>query len=232
MAEDSDSDLLILDQSDTSPFIAGTFEDFVDLEKEQASPARCWSIAFYRPYFQVDSQTVLRRLKKALMLSRGYLFEGSQPDLYGPFWVITTLIFVLAFTGNAGSYLESSGEWAADINKVVTAYTLLSSTAAVLPLVTYVLLSHSGSKVKYMELLSVYCYSFAIFIPSSCLCILPDHLVRLAVTCFATGVSLKLLHSHFWVEMEVLEHSKYLYGAVACVGHLALGLLSVFFFFE
>jgi hypothetical protein len=232
MAEDSDSDLFILDQSDISP-LQGTFEDFVDLEKEQASPARCWSLAFYRPYFQVDSQTVLRRLQKALLLSRGYLFEGSQPDLYGPFWVITTLIFVLAFTGNAGSYLESPDEWAADINKVVTAYTLLYSTAAAVPLLTYVILNHSGSKVKYIELLSVYCYSFAVFVPSSCLCILPDHLVRLVVTCCATGVSLKLLHSHFWVEMEeVLQQSKYVYGAGACAGHLVLGLLSVFFFFE
>mmetsp|Transcript_12312 Transcript_12312/g.23367 ORF Transcript_12312/g.23367 Transcript_12312/m.23367 type:complete len:237 (+) Transcript_12312:707-1417(+) len=233
MAGDSDSDVLILDRSSFSPIIIDSFDDFVDIEKEPQQSPRVWSLAFYQPYFRVSTQTVLERLQKALLLRKGPLFEDYMPDLYGPFWIITTLIFVLAFAGNAGSYLESSEAWTPDVSSVMTASSLLYCAAAALPVYMYFVLSHNGSPATYIEVFSVYCYSFTVFIPFSFLCIVPNHLFRLFVTSAAVGVSLKLLHKTFWADIEiVLKQSKYLHSAIGVSGHLTLWVLSNWYFFE
>ena len=56
---------------------------------------------------------------------------GPTPDLYGPFWIATTLVFFTAAVGNYAHYaahrssISSTGvagdtaEWFYDINKVV-----------------------------------------------------------------------------------------------------------------
>jgi protein YIPF1/2 len=31
---------------------------------------------------------------------------GTNPDLYGPFWIVVTLIFTIAISGNIANYLQ------------------------------------------------------------------------------------------------------------------------------
>eukprot|EP00964_Phaeocystis_antarctica_P152433 scaffold120310_cov63-Phaeocystis_antarctica.AAC.1 len=69
--------------------------------------AAFWTIAYYQPLFDVDTVQVLNRVKGSLLpRPRGAFFEliAANPDLYGPFWVATTLIFAMAITGNLASY--------------------------------------------------------------------------------------------------------------------------------
>ena len=35
---------------------------------------------------------------------------GEKPDLYGPFWILTTIIFLLSLTGNLSRYLNNLGQ--------------------------------------------------------------------------------------------------------------------------
>ena len=58
---------------------------------------KCWKIAFYQEYFDVDTSDVVDRLKTSLMimLPPQYM-EGRPADLYGPVWVSTTLWMMLA----------------------------------------------------------------------------------------------------------------------------------------
>jgi len=70
--------------------------------------AAFWTITYYQPLFDVDTVQVLNRVKGSLLpRPRGAFFEliAANPDLYGPFWVATTLIFAMAITGNLASYL-------------------------------------------------------------------------------------------------------------------------------
>ena len=48
-----------------------------------------------------------------LTLQTGPIFFAlikEKPDLWGPFWIATTLVFLLAVTGNFTSYLASNEE--------------------------------------------------------------------------------------------------------------------------
>lgn len=60
-------------------------------------------------FFDVDTDDVVARLRKALVPSAGdqsLLAEvQGKPDLYGPFWVCTTLIFVIGAAANFASWV-------------------------------------------------------------------------------------------------------------------------------
>lgn len=63
--------------------------------------------AILRPYFDVDTSDVAWRCGNTLLgpLRSNFLdTTHDQPDLYGPFWIATTLIFVTAVAGNYADY--------------------------------------------------------------------------------------------------------------------------------
>ena len=85
-----------------------------------------WSIKYYQPLFDVDTLQVLNRIKGSLLpRPKGAFFElvAANPDLYGPFWISTTLIFAMAMTGNLASYVAfvptaSQPKWTYNFNQV------------------------------------------------------------------------------------------------------------------
>lgn len=59
-----------------------------------------FSIEFYQRFFNVDTNIVSDRIQSAIIPRRApvnYLKQniGSNPDLYGPFWIVVTLVNVL-----------------------------------------------------------------------------------------------------------------------------------------
>lgn len=66
------------------------------------------SFEYYQPYFNVSQQTVLTRIVRSLSPWRGDFFATSDKDsdLYGPFWILTTIIFLLSLMGNLSSYIR------------------------------------------------------------------------------------------------------------------------------
>lgn len=77
--------------------------------------ARFYQIGYYQSYFDVTTSQVCDRMLRALVPFRGKFYrddDGSglgnpeKADLYGPFWICTTLIFLLAAAGNFANYIE------------------------------------------------------------------------------------------------------------------------------
>lgn len=70
-----------------------------------------WSLHFYSQFFDVDTSSVLARCWAALYPRANFLdvLEGN-PDLYGPFWIATTVIFILFMGGTVSLYLAERGE--------------------------------------------------------------------------------------------------------------------------
>lgn len=64
---------------------------------------------FWQDYFDVTQSDVFSRLLMSLNPFKGSLSAilKDKPDLYGPFWIYTTLIFLLSATGNFSSYLSN-----------------------------------------------------------------------------------------------------------------------------
>jgi hypothetical protein len=59
----------------------------------------------------VDTSTVLARCWAALYPRANFLdvLEGN-PDLYGPFWIATTVVFFLFLGGTINEYATSAGQ--------------------------------------------------------------------------------------------------------------------------
>jgi protein YIPF1/2 len=73
-------------------------------------------VAYYKQYFQVSEKEVIERITYSMVFPHQQEFidtTQSNPDFYGPFWILTTLIMLLGFVGNFSNYLLSmfsSGE--------------------------------------------------------------------------------------------------------------------------
>jgi hypothetical protein len=69
------------------------------------------SVRFYQPYFDVDTADVTARLSNALFYckrERNFLtIVGDKPDAYGPFWIATTAVFVIAVSSHVSNWLSS-----------------------------------------------------------------------------------------------------------------------------
>lgn len=61
-----------------------------------------------QPYFSLSSkEQVLRILKSLIPFNRKFYAEYTEkPDLYGPYWILTTLIAVLFISGNIARYVR------------------------------------------------------------------------------------------------------------------------------
>ena len=73
--------------------------------------AYLWSLNFYAQFFDVDTSSVLHRCQSTLYPRQNFLdvLEGN-PDLYGPFWIATTVVMILFLTGTISEYLSKKGE--------------------------------------------------------------------------------------------------------------------------
>jgi hypothetical protein len=65
-------------------------------------------IEFIRKYFDVDLEDIKLKLKASIIpLNKEFQPLAEQrPDLYGPFWIYATLVFIVAVAGNLSGYLN------------------------------------------------------------------------------------------------------------------------------
>ncbi|CAH9073671.1 unnamed protein product [Cuscuta epithymum] len=161
-----------------------------------------FTIAAYKPYFDVDTSDVLERIKYSLFPFGGAFTEktSSSPDLYGPFWICTTLIFVAASIGTFVTYLAhkiQKKEWDYDINLVTWSAGLFYGYVVIVPICLYVILKYLSAPASLVQLLCLYGYSLFVFIPALCLSVVPIEIFRwvvagLAGLMSATFVALNL----------------------------------------
>ncbi|EHA52089.1 hypothetical protein MCOR27_005218 [Pyricularia oryzae] len=129
-----------------------------------------WTVSYYAQFFDVDTSAVLSRCWAALYPRANFLdvLEGN-PDLYGPFWIATTVIFILFIGGTISQYLATRGTTEA----FVYDFTLLSGAAGLiygytlfLPVVLFLALRYFGSEsANLLECWALYGYANLIWIP-------------------------------------------------------------------
>jgi len=147
-----------------------------------------FSFAFYQRFFDVTTADVLRRLASTICVWRPLLSEHEKPDLYGPFWVATTLVVVMAAAGSIAQFFDVSGE-SFDFTKVTVAASCLYFFITVLPLLVWCFLDRIGTDKGLAELISIYGYSLFPYVPSAVLCIAPLNLLRWICVLVSFGFS-------------------------------------------
>ncbi len=90
----------------------------------------------------------LRLLSSLLPLNKRFIDAYKQkPDLYGPFWIYTTLIIVLAISGNLARYWQmGKGKFTYNYEFVPIAATVIYSIGLGLPFLMKVLMRFLGSQ--------------------------------------------------------------------------------------
>ncbi|XP_027350517.1 protein YIPF1 homolog [Abrus precatorius] len=152
-------------------------------ESQQGGWLQTFTVAAYKPYFDIDTSDVLERIIDSLFPFRGTFNEktATNPDLYGPFWICTTLIFVAASIGTFVTYIAhklKSKEWDYDINLVTWSAGLFYGYVTIVPLCLYVILKYFSAPAGLVQLFCLYGYSLFVFIPALCMSIVPLEIFR------------------------------------------------------
>lgn len=181
--------------------------DKSELLKDDKPPPSFWTFEYYQQFFDVDTYQVMNRILGSMVPRPGsnYLKSHIQPnpDLYGPFWICTTLIFTTAIAGNLANYLQSGGqnyEWRYDFHKVTFAAAAIFSYWWLVPTGLFTFLWWRGISAGYsfLDLLSVYGYSLAIYIPISILWVVQVDWLQWILVLVGAALSGTVLTLIFW----------------------------------
>jgi len=199
-----------------------------------------WKPSFYQPYFDVDTMDVLRRCLAGLIPVGKPFFERVQgnPDLYGPFWVTTTVLFLLAISSNFAEYIAYwldgvETHWTYDFYKISIAAAVFYGFLGLVPLIIWAL-SRFLVKAK-LTLIQIYCvygYSLTAFLVATPFCIAPFEWVRYVVIILACILSCVCLIVAF---IKALQHDLAKGIVVIIVSlllHIALALTYKIYFFS
>src|SRR5690606_39286806 len=79
-----------------------------------------WTLSFYAQFFDVDTTSVLHRCGAALFPRANFLdvLEGN-PDLYGPFWIATTVVLILFLGGTISEWVCAEKDVALVYNSIL-----------------------------------------------------------------------------------------------------------------
>ncbi|KAJ3101196.1 hypothetical protein HDU96_010085, partial [Phlyctochytrium bullatum] len=197
-----------------------------------------WTVDYYSKWFDVDSDEVGRRLLASVLPRGGFLASLSPtPDLYGPFWVPTTVVFCLFVTSSiAGSifaYLHGT-TYNYDLTMLTVATTTVYAYLMGLPGFLWGVGKWFKSPVKFLEVLAVVGYSFTIWVPTLLLCILPMELARWILIGIAFGVSAFFILQNVLPALAEAENplARTLAVAAVSLGHAGLALLFRLYFFR
>jgi hypothetical protein len=152
-------------QPDSTSFLGGAGSG----SQQNSSKRLLWSISFYQQFFDVDTNQILARCRAALYPRQNFLdvLEGN-PDLYGPFWIATTVVVILFLTGTINQYLASTGKehFAYDFRLLSGAAGLIYGYTLFIPLGLWGVLKWFGSEsANLMECWALYGYANLIWIP-------------------------------------------------------------------
>jgi len=186
-----------------------------------------WSVEFYQQFFDVDTSDVKDRIVAGMIPRPGKSFFNDvikkNPDLWGPFWICTTLVVSVAVTGNLASYIQTaySGEknftWHYDFGKVSAAATAVFSYAWLVPAGIYGFLWWTSqlASLTFLELICLYGYSLVVYIPVSVLWLIQYSAVQWLLAIIGAGLSGAVI---VLTLLPVLKAN----AAKSCVGILAV----------
>ncbi|XP_072296831.1 protein YIPF1 [Eucyclogobius newberryi] len=180
-------------------------------EKTKKTPA-FWTFEYYQQFFDIDTYQVKERIRGSLLPWPRKNFVDTylhrNPDLYGPFWICTTLVFAIAISGNISTFLVNLGKpnykYTPEFQKVTIAATAIFSYAWLVPLALWGVLLWRSNKVmnlvsySFMEIVCVYGYSLAVYIPAVIIWILPFKWLQWLSIIVALCLSGSVLVMTFW----------------------------------
>ena len=224
--------------SDNADHMEGVITLEPDKKKEQlrdipiSAPQQTTSfLDQYKIYCDINTSTVVYRLKKTLWPFNEQKFFESKADLYGAFWIPTTLIFILLFSCTLSLKISDPSAKFDPQALIVTSamvYTFVFSVPAVLSFAIF-----SGAEISYMELTSLYGYSYFLFWPAALVSVLNFSFVRWISFGVSSVLAGALLTKNFYNEIEFLQGwTKYASIIISLSGYIVLTVVANLYLFS
>jgi len=191
-------------------------------------------VSILQPYFNVDTEDIVSRIKYSLVPNNSSFFQmiKENPDMYGPFWIYTTLVIVLAAASNFSLVVHQ--QMPNNLEFVTGACSLIYFIGFIGPLLIWGIISFMGAGLNYTQVLSLYGYSMAVYVPVAALCIAPFEMLRWALIIYATGASCVFLVMNLNSEIDQMlpANKKYVFLGVVGGVQLFIGLAFKLNFFD
>ncbi|KAF2817351.1 YIPF1 protein [Mytilinidion resinicola] len=201
------------------------------------SPKRyLWTLSFYSQFFDVDTSDLLRRCTAALYPRANFLdvLDGN-PDLYGPFWIATTVIVILFLTGTISQYLAHHGKdhFAYDFTLLSGAAGLVYGYTFLLPVGLWATLKWFGSEsANLLECVALYGYANLIWIPVALISWSPVSILNYIFVAIGFGISALFLFRNLYPVLSATDvRTSKILLVVVIVLHAALAVSIKFLFF-
>lgn len=189
-----------------------------------------------KPYFDISTQEVKERFVASLMPfnQKFYALYHKKPDLYGPFWILATLVVILTISGNLSRYLETEDkkDFSYTFHIVPISISLLFGIVIGLPLGLRMFVKFFGDKettVPVMHGVGIYSYSFSSFLISSSLCgIIAISWIQWILIVYSGLTSCMFLIATYWADLNVTLDARKRLIAVGLIATIQIVLLLVF----
>ncbi|KAL2887119.1 Protein YIP5 [Ceratocystis lukuohia] len=195
-----------------------------------------WSIGFYAQFFDVDTSAVLDRCFAALYPRANFLdvLEGN-PDLYGPFWIATTVVLILFLGGTISEYrsLNHGDEFVYNFKLLSGAAGLIYGYTLFVPVVLFGALRYFGSEsANLLECWALYGYGNLIWIPVALISWSPIDILNWAFVGVGCAMSIMFLVRNLYPMLTATDRkTSQIMLIVIVVLHMALSLTIKFLFF-
>ena len=188
-------------------------------------------------YFDVELNDIKQKIKGSLIpFNKGfYQSIETNSDLYGPFWIFTTIIFLIALIGNISSYMhsEDKDKFVYDYNHVPHAIFIIYGFGFGAPFVLWLIMKFLFKiDIDLITNICIYGYSYTILIPILLVCIIPFKLIStLALLYFLIHSCTFLFYNMYLVIQQKAQKSKYVVlGLLGGIQLLLFFFLKFYFF--
>ncbi|CAO3650850.1 unnamed protein product [Cunninghamella echinulata] len=142
-----------------------------------------WSIDYYTQFFDVDTSQVIERCLKSLYPVGDFATDtlNHQPDLYGPFWISTTVVFAVFVCSSLAASLAAyiaGVEHVYDFRLLSYAVFVIYMYSFVCPILVWASTKYFGCQPSLLEIIDYYGYGLTVWIPVSILCVIPYDIAR------------------------------------------------------
>jgi len=194
----------------------------------------CLDIESLQTLWNVSSSEVARKLFAAMFPVTKAVEEEesdfrSNPDLYGPFWIATTVSLLLFITTNVDILLGKTGVETDYKFFVIVAglvYGCLVGVPLILGCLFYFITRNSSLPFTNLRLLaSLYGYSLIVLLPVSLLCLIPFTVAKWVAVVAGFTVSVVFMWRNLRRDIGAsIPHNPYLPFAILCVIQLVVFL--------
>jgi hypothetical protein len=190
--------------------------------------------SFIRPYFKVTFNDIKTRVKMSFIpiSNNFFVIADKTPDLYGPFWIYTTLIYVIAAGGALSYYFTNSANNYFQMF-VPVAGSILYSFGFGFPFALWICMKIFKIDMRYISLVCLYGYSLCCLIPVLILCSTGFGWIQWIFLTYGIANSTAFVLINLWNLLSSLDNNrnKYTFLGIFICGQIILFMILKLYFF-